>query len=286
MRTFYLFRRQPHILTMLFWPLRTSLCGSRLYRILLISAILTSLLDPSRLSAQEIPAIAAAANIKFALDSIASQFTQDTGLQVRVSYGSSGNFVSQIQHGAPFELFLSADERYIQQLVSAGLTRDAGQTYALGRLALVAPNTSALLLDEQLTGVTQLLASGQLERFAIANPDHAPYGERAREVLQYFGLWDALKGKLILGENVSQAAQFAVSGSTQGGIVALSLVSAPQFNHLGRYIALPETGHSPLIQSMVLLPNASSTAQTFYHYLTSDKARQIFTQFGFGLPVQ
>ncbi|MGI2065910.1 molybdate ABC transporter substrate-binding protein [Shewanella sp. MF08487] len=232
-----------------------------------------------------IPAIAAAANIKFALDDIVKNFTAETGLKVRVSYGSSGNFVAQIQHGAPFEMLLSADERYIAELNKVGFTQDEGVMYAIGRLALVAPKKSPLTLDIELNGLKTLLASGKIERFAIANPDHAPYGESARELLKKFGLWDDMQTKLILGENAAQAAQFAVSGSTQGGIIPLSLAMAPQFQALGHYVALPAKFHTPLYQRMALMPKASSTAERFYQYLQSDAARAVFTQYGFGLPV-
>lgn len=232
----------------------------------------------------DVPAIAAASNIKFALDEIATQFAQETGLKLRISYGSSGNFVAQIRHGAPFELFLSADERYIEQLEQAGFTRDAGVDYAVGRLALVAPKQSSLQLDPQLVGLRIALSEGQISRFAIANPEHAPYGQRAKTLLQQLDLWDLLKPSLIYGENVSQAAQFAVSGSTQGGIIALSLASAPQFTSMGQYVELPADMHAPLTQRMVLMPNAGTTAQQFYRYLLTEPARATFLRYGFGLP--
>lgn len=234
--------------------------------------------------AETVPAIAAAANIKFALDDIVKNFSTETGLKLRVSYGSSGNFVAQIQHGAPFEMFLSADERYIVELNKLGLTQGEGVLYAVGRLALVAPKKSPLTLDIALNGVKELLLSDRLERFAIANPEHAPYGERARELLKKLGLWGELQTKLILGENASQAAQFAISGSTQGGIIPLSLAMAPQFQALGNYIALPLELHGPLNQRMALMPKASSTVERFYQYLQSEPARTVFAQYGFGLP--
>ncbi|MCH1931113.1 molybdate ABC transporter substrate-binding protein [Shewanella sp. A25] len=234
----------------------------------------------------DVPAIAAAANIKFALDDIAKHFTAETGLKLKISYGSSGNFVAQIQHGAPFEMFLSADERYIRELNKAGVIQGEGDLYAVGRLALVAPKGSPLTLDTELKGVKALVDAGKLDRFVIANPEHAPYGERAKEALVQLGLWDALQPKLILGENVSQAAQFAVSGSTQGGIVALSLAMAPQFKTMGNYVELPSTLHGSLEQRMTLLPKAGTTAQRFYQYLQTDAARTVFSQYGFGLPHQ
>lgn len=234
--------------------------------------------------AADMPAIAAAANIKFALDEVHQAFTQDTGKRVRISYGSSGNFVAQIRHGAPFELFLSADERYIKQLKSLGVTTSEGSLYAIGRLALAAPKSSTLTLDSELKGLQQMIADGSLRRFAIANPEHAPYGERAKEILLKQGLWQAIEPKLIFGENVSQAAQFALSGSTQGGIVALSLAIAPQFKANAHYVALPESMHSPMLQRMVLTEKAGETAKQFYQYLQSPRAGEIFVKYGFGLP--
>ncbi|TVP13819.1 molybdate ABC transporter substrate-binding protein [Shewanella sp. KCT] len=234
--------------------------------------------------AAEVPAIAAASNIKFALDKIAADFTKDTGKRVRISYGSSGNFVAQLRHGAPFELFLSADDKYIYQLHKLGVTQSDGEIYAIGRLALAAPKRSPLSLDAELVGVKTLLEQGGLKRFAIANPDHAPYGERAREALQHLGLWQPLQPYLIYGENVSQAAQFALSGSTDGGIVALSLAMAPQFRAASHYVALPSEWHSPMNQRMVLTPKAGETAKAFYAYLSQAKARAVFLEFGFGLP--
>ncbi|MDL2196044.1 molybdate ABC transporter substrate-binding protein [Shewanella algae] len=228
--------------------------------------------------------VAAAANIKFALDDIAERYQQQTGRQLKISYGSSGNFVAQIKHGAPFELFLSADERYVDALADAGITRDKGVVYAYGRLALVAPKNSPLKLDQELQGLQQALAAGQIKRFAIANPDHAPYGERARTLLKQKGLWQELQANLIYGENVSQAAQFALSGSTQGGIVALSLAVAPQFQARGHYLALPVDSHAPLTQRMVLLEKAGDDAKAFYDYLQGQEARQVFSAYGFALP--
>lgn len=260
-------------------------CRLSSFLLLCCSLVLAPLAFAESTSTQ-VPAIAAAANIKFALDEIATQFTAETGQKLRISYGSSGNFVAQIQHGAPFEMLLSADERYITQLQQAGFTQGDRVQYAVGRLALAAPNHSPLTLDTELEGVKKLLAEGKLSRFAIANPDHAPYGERAREALKKLGLWDELQSKLILGENASQAAQFAVSGSTQGGIIPLSLAMAPQFKTLGHYVPLPASLHGPLNQDMALMPKAGTTTKQFFIYLQSAAARDVFAKYGFGLPAQ
>lgn len=230
------------------------------------------------------PRIAAASDLKFALEEIARTYQQDTGRTLKLSFGSSGIFTTQIRNGAPFELFLSADEDYVQQLAQAGLTRDGGVLYAIGRIVLIAPAGSPLAVDAQLKGLAARLNTGQLGRFAIANPTHAPYGRRAEEALRHAGLWDALQSKLVLGENVSQAAQFATSGGAEGGIVALSLAKSPQMTAIGRYALIPAAWHSPLKQRMVLLKHASPEAQAFYRYLQQAPARAVMRRYGFTLP--
>ncbi|GIU52441.1 MULTISPECIES: molybdate ABC transporter substrate-binding protein [Shewanella] len=253
-------------------------------RILLTSLIgVVSLVSFSALAAKP-PAIAAAANVKFALDEIVTNFTAETGLKVRVSYGSSGNFVAQIQHGAPFEMLLSADEFYVQQLHKAGKTDSDGDIYAVGKLAIVAPNNSSLQLDSELTGLAQAVSNGEIKRFVIANPAHAPYGERAQALLESKGLWSELQATIIMGENVSQAAQFSLSGSAQGGIVALSLASAPQFTKMGRYVEIPQALYQPINQRMVMTPKAGETTKQFYQYMQSTAAQQVLKQYGFGFP--
>ncbi|MCL1144234.1 molybdate ABC transporter substrate-binding protein [Shewanella gaetbuli] len=230
------------------------------------------------------PAIAVAANVKFAVDDIAQQFKQDTGLSVRLSYGSSGNFVSQIQHGAPFELLISADEFYPQQLHQAKLTPDEGLVYALGRVAIAAPKRSSLKLDSQLQGLADLANTGALTRFAIANPAHAPYGEVAKQILQQKQLWQAIETKVIMGENASQATQFAVSGSTQGGIVPLSLALAPNFSRMGQYVEVDPDLYQPIKQRMILTNKATDTSIQFYQYMQSEFAKAVLKKYGFSVP--
>ena len=148
------------------------------------------------------PLVAAAADLRFALDEIAADFKRATGHDVRIVYGSSGNFRRQIAEGAPFELFLSADEAYVLALAREGFMVDDGVAYAIGRLALVVPAGSPLKLDGELADLAAAVADGRVRRFAIANPEHAPYGRAAREALQKAGAWDAIQGRLVLGENV------------------------------------------------------------------------------------
>lgn len=228
--------------------------------------------------------IAAASDLKFALEELSQAYERDTGEKLALSFGSSGVFATQIRNGAPFQLYLSADEDYALKLHADGYTLGKGALYAIGRLVILVPKISAMAVDAQLQGLARYIEAGRLQRFAIANPEHAPYGRRAVEALQHADLWQAVQPRLVLGENVSQAAQFAVSGSADGGMVALSLVKAPQLAASVNYAVIPADWHSPLRQRMVLLKGAGKTAQAFYAYLQTPAARAVFRRYGFSLP--
>jgi molybdate transport system substrate-binding protein len=236
--------------------------------------------------AAEAPPVAAASDLKFALTEVARQFKKDTGQDVRLSFGSSGIFKTQLENGAPYQLFLSADENYIFSLRDKGLTKDSGVLYAIGRIAFFIPHKSGLTADGDLNSLRAMLADGRIKRFAIANPAHAPYGRAARAALEHAGLWSAIEPKLILGENASQAMQFAGSGSAQGGIVPLSLSRSPEVARLGTFATIPGAWHSrePLKQRMVLLRNAGTVAEDFYRYLQKPSAQDILSQYGFARP--
>jgi molybdate transport system substrate-binding protein len=207
-----------------------------------------------------------------------------SGDRVELIFGSSGNLTRQLIDGAPFELFLSADEAFVDKLADAGLTRDRGVLYAIGRLVIFAPRGSPLVVDERLDGLRALLSKGGVGRFAIANPEHAPYGRAAAAALRTQGLWERLQPALVLGENITQAAQFAKTGNAVGGILAYSLVVAPPFGEQGTYALLPESLHPPLRQRMVLLKRTSATAERFYEYLQQPAARDILRRYGFAVP--
>jgi molybdate transport system substrate-binding protein len=266
------------------WTRRTLLAG------LLAGVVALAILGPAgaaaagSAAAADSPVVAAAADLQFALPDIAAEFTRKTGRTLRLVFGSSGNFRRQIEDGAPFELFLSADRAYVAALAGEGRTVDAGVDYAVGRLALIVPPGSPVKPDPELRGLARALADGKLQRFAIANPDHAPYGRAARQALERAGLWEAIRPKLVLGENVSQTAQFAVSGATQGGIVAYSLLRSPAFAGRGDYALLPASMYDPLTQRMVLLRAAGETARAFYQFLQGPSARAALARYGFELP--
>ena len=234
--------------------------------------------------AQSLPTLAAASDLKFAIEEVAAQFEKDTGNRLRLAFGSSGNFYAQILQGAPFQMFMSADEDFVFKLADANKTLDRGRAYAVGRIGIMVPHGSALKADSDLKDVAAALKDGRLQKFAIANPEHAPYGARAKEALQSAGLWAAIEPKLVLGENISQAAQFAVSGSTQGGIIALSLAKSPSIAKLGAFALIPESMHKPLRQRMVLMKNAPPALSAFYDYLSTSAAQAIMVRHGFTMP--
>lgn len=230
------------------------------------------------------PVIAAAASARFALEDVAQAFYLQTGQRVRLTLGSSGNLARQIREGAPYEVYLSADPRYVEDLARAGFTRDDGKDYLIGRLAIFVPRASPLVADGSLEDLRLALSDGRLKHFAIANPEHAPYGQRAEQVLRRVGLWDAIRAQLVLGENVGQAAQFAVSGNAEGGIIGFALARAPAVSERGSTALIPAEWHDPLRHRAVLLKSAGTVSQQFYDYLSSDTARDAFRKHGFDLP--
>lgn len=234
--------------------------------------------------AQGVPTIVAAADLQFALAEVASQFTAETGKAVKLMFGSSGNFHRQIREGAPFELYLSADESYVLDLAKDGFTMDEGRLYGVGRIVLMVPSGSPLTADGSLKDLAAKLDSGMVKKFAIANPEHAPYGRAARGALKSVGLWEKIEPRLVLGENVSQAAQYTTGGSAAGGIVAYSLALSPKVAPLGQFALIPAEWHEPLRQRMVLTRKAGDTAKAFYAYVQSPAARAVFKKYGFVLP--
>lgn len=230
------------------------------------------------------PRIAAAASMNTALTELAGQFQRERGQRVELVFGASGTLTRQIQDGAPFDVFLAADEEFPDKLADAGLTRDAGVVYAIGRLALFVPTGSPLEADPRLDGLAALLKSGGVTRFAIANPEVAPYGQAAEAVLRKYGLWDAIRPRLVLGDSVAQATQFATSGNAVGGLVAYSLVLTPAVAAKGTSALIAAADHPPLRQKMVLLKRAGETAAQFYAFLQTPAAHATLRKHGFAVP--
>jgi molybdate transport system substrate-binding protein len=228
--------------------------------------------------------IAAASDLRFALDEVVGTFEgAHPAIDVSVSYGSSGTFYEQLQRGAPYDLFLSADVSYPRQLDAQGVTIPGTTfTYAEGRIVLWVRAGSALDIERQ--GLDALVEPS-VAHVAIANPEHAPYGRAAEAALESAGLLDRVRGKLVLGENVSQAMQFAQSGAAEAGIVALSLAVAPTVAREGRYWDVPVEWYPPMAQGGTILKTAADpeAARRFAAYLQSDEGRSILRRFGFGM---
>ena len=225
--------------------------------------------------------IAAASSLGPVMGDLTTDFAnRHPRVDVRLSLGSSGKLYHQIVQGAPFDLFYSADTWYPEQLVKAGKTLGQARIYARGRLVLW---SKTLSLDALGPGV---LKDPRVKRIALANPQHAPYGMRAREFLQARELWEPLKPKLVFSESISQAAHFAQTGNAQLGLIAFSLALSPQLKDTGNYWLIPESEHQPLEQGYVVLrPAADKPApQLFADYMGSLEAQEILERFGFTVP--
>jgi molybdate transport system substrate-binding protein len=225
--------------------------------------------------------VAAAADLRFAMDEIVALFRKaHPGAGVEVSYGSSGKFYAQIRNGAPFDLFFSADIELPEKLVAAGLAGSEVRPYALGRIVVWRPDSDAppLTLAD--------LARPEIRRIAIANPKHAPYGMRAVEALTAAQVRDAVESRLVLGENIAQAAQFVQTGNADAGIIALSLALAPAFAGKGSYTLIPDTMHQPLRQGFVILRHGKdkALASTFADFFADANVRRIMSRYGFSMP--
>ncbi|MFC3533183.1 molybdate ABC transporter substrate-binding protein [Vogesella facilis] len=224
--------------------------------------------------------VAVAANVQYAFADIATAFTRDTGVAVEPSYASSGKIATQVLAGAPFELFLSADDETPRKLAAASQTVQPPKTYALGALVLWSTDNS---FDGKQWQNWLKAASGKV---AIANPQTAPYGAEALRVLDYYKLADSVKPRLVQGDNIAQAAQFVDSGAAQAGFVAKALVLAPQMQGKGRWVDVPEQSHQPIVQDMALLKPAAANpdARKLFDYLSSPAARAILQRYGYRLP--
>jgi len=254
----------------------------RRLRLGLVGVVACSVLWPTGLMAQTRIKVAAASNLKFVLADLALLFKQQTGVQVDVNLGASGNLARQILQGLPVEQFISADEAWVAELVKAGRTLDAGQRYATGQLALVVPKNSALPLGQGLAAVVRALKPG--DKFAIANPALAPYGVAAEEALQRVGAGPLAASQKVLGDHIGQATQFVATGAAQAGITALALASAPEIASALQVLPLPVHLHAPLYQRMVLLQGATPAAVNWHRFLLSPQAQAVFVRHGYALP--
>jgi len=235
-------------------------------------------------AAQEI-SVAAAADLQFAMEDIAGRFQKETGRMVKPIYGSSGNFYQQIQNGAPFDVFFSANLEYPKKLEATGLTEPGSYyEYAKGKLVVWVPSDSKLDL---VSGLKALL-DPSIKKIAIANPQHAPYGQAAVAAMQQERIYDRLKDKFVLGENISQTASFVVSGAADAGIVALSLALSPNMKSKGRYVEVPAGEYPPIEQACVILSSSKNKAgaREFLSFVKTAAIREALRSYGFDVPAE
>lgn len=247
---------------------------------LIRTLFLLLLLVTTPLRADEIR-LAAAADLRFAMDEIISVFKQQhPNDRIEVSYGSSGKFHSQIQNGAPFDLFFSADIALPRSLAQAGQASGEVHSYAIGRIVLW-----SLRRDGQALNLNDLPRT-KISRIAIANPKHAPYGMRAVEALKTAKVWSSVENRLVYGENIAQTAQFVQTGNAEVGIIALSLAITPEFTASGHYTLIPADMHMPLEQGFIVLKRAQNNplAQKFADFFNGARVRSIMVRYGFTLP--
>ena len=224
--------------------------------------------------------IAAAADLQFVMRELSEQYEKQSGAKLSVTYGSSGNFFSQIENGAPFDLFFSADIAYPEKLEAAALAEPGTLCkYAIGRIVIWLPSGSTVNVEEERWDA---LLNSRVTKIAVANPEHAPYGKAAVTALKGAGIYDRIQEKLIYGESILQAAQFVQSGNAQAGIIALSLAISPAMRD-GRYWEIPEHFHSPIEQAAILLKNSKNkeTAGDFLTFVKSDRGQEILRKHGF-----
>jgi len=222
--------------------------------------------------------IAAAADLRFALEEIAASYRgQHPDHSFDIVYGSSGKMTTQIMHGAPYDVFFSADVAYPQRLWEAGFSATEPAVYATGRIVLWSNS-----LDASRLRLEDLPTDARIRRIAIAQPSHAPYGQRAREAMESVGVWEALQPRLVFSENVAQAAQMVESGAADVGIIALSLAQSPMLSRQSHHL-IDAALHEPLTQTYIITRRAANNAaaRNFAHYMETDQAHQIMARYGF-----
>ena len=232
--------------------------------------------------------VAAAADLTSALQELATSYQKRTGVVVKLSFGASGALTQQIQNGAPFDIFFSADMDYPKQLIAAGQADGATlYRYAVGHLVLWVPKDSPLDIEHK--GMDALL-DPSVKKVAMANPQHAPYGRAAVAALKHYGLYEKVSDRLVLGENVSQAAQFVESGNAQAGFVPLAHAVAPAMQGRGKYWIVPADAYPPLDQGVVLISRSAheheKDARAFLGFVRTEEAASVLRRYGFSSPDQ
>ena len=253
----------------------------RFFLVAVIASFLNLPLTFSFAQSRESITVAAAANLNGVLDELVLQYTKIGIQQVKVVYGSSGHFYQQLIQGAKYDIFLSANQDYIDRLVSQGYSNDAGVVYARGRLVVLVSNKSKIRPTPDFGDLRQAVQDGRLSKFAIANPALAPYGAAAVQTLEQLGLTKTFQPILVMGGDVGQTMLFVYSEAAQAGMVPWSMVKQSKTIQEESYILISEKLHQPILQKMILFKHSKPSANGFYDYLQSAQAKQIWRQYGY-----
>lgn len=230
----------------------------------------------------QVATIAVAANMKDAFTEIAVEFKSTGKPEMRVVYGSSGNFAAQIMNGAPFSLFIAADEQFPLELFKNGKTVDDGSVYAIGKLVIITKTSSGINLLDSKSDITR--AIGKANRIAIAKPELAPYGRAAVQYLKAEGLWDLAKDKLVYADNIGASTTYVASGAADLGFTAFSLAKSPELLNQTSYVAVDTKMYEPIKQRMVLIKGAPQEAQDLYRFMQGPKAKAVLQKYGYNTP--
>ena len=253
----------------------------RFFLVALIASVFYFPLKPSLAQSGGSITVAAAANLNGVLDELISQYTKQSAQLVKVVYGSSGHFYQQMTQGAKYDIFLSANQDYVDRLVSQGYSSDEGVVYAKGRLVLLVSNMSRIRVTPDLSDLKLAIQDGRLSKFAIANPALAPYGVAATKTLEYLGLTKMFQPLLVMGGDVGQTMLFIHSEAAQAGMVPWSMVKQSKTIKEDSYILIPVNQHQPILQKMMVFKQANPSAKGFYDYLQSAEAKKIWRQYGY-----
>ena len=230
----------------------------------------------------QVATIAVAANMKDAFAEIAAEFKSTGKPEMRVVYGSSGNFAAQIMNGAPFSLFIAADEQFPLELFKNGKTVDDGSIYAIGKLVIITKTSSGIYLSDSKSDIAKAISKAN--KVAIAKPEIAPYGRAAVQYLKAEGLWDLAKDKLVYADNIGSATTYVASGAADLGFTAFSLAKSPELLRQTSYVAVDTKMYEPIKQRMVLIKGAPQEAQDLYRFMQGPKAKSILQKYGYSTP--
>ena len=242
--------------------------------------LLLALYTPYSMAARSV-LVAAASNMSNTLSEITNQFEKQSGTRVKLSFGSSGNFARQIQQGAPFQIFLSADRKYVDKLADSGHKPVRIEEFARGRIGFFVPKGSKLSTSTNLEDIINSIEFDDYNRMVYANPEFAPYGTAAVQALHSAGVWNIDKSKLLMGENAAQALQFSLSGGVDVAVIPASYAVLPKVKDKGRFYLIPEQWHKPIQQYIALMSDSNPSATRFYDYLLSTEPQYILAKYGY-----